>query len=715
MTVQTPQPPPDFTLDPASIVQRAELLIVASAKAWDAVAQIPPDEATFDNAILPLIRDENDRMSISPQLGFLHNASPSKDVREASNEARKTLNRDSIGRFSRTDVFRVVDAVWQRNEPLDPESRLYLEKLRSEFIKKGQGLTDKSAKAKVKEDLVKINELENEYIRNLDSDVGGLWLTLDELQGVPQPHLDRWKADGDRRWVDHKMPNYEAVMQRALKDGVRQKVWLDMENRVKTLNGAKLKEILVLRDEVARTLGYKHYAELKESDRILKTDDAVDFLNRVRSVLQELGTRELESLKALKAEKVQQEQSQDEPLSGKFFPWDKLFFTRLAKRNSLQIDQDEVAEYFPLDRCLSRMMSLLGALFGVKFLKYARDAPQITTWHEGVDVYSVWDEYAQGETFLGYLYMDMFPRDHKYGHKGVFKMRPGFDRQDGSWNYPCSAFMTNYSPPSATRPSLLKIHEVVSCFHELGHTLHNLTSKTKYAKFHGSSVPRDFVEIPSIMLEYIFWNPHIVRMISGHYLTEQDSKDEKKLPEDVIERLIADQFRHTGLANLSTLHFSMFDLLIHTPPEHRVICDMNLALEFNKLRREICLTDGPEDIGYEADFGHGFCRFRFPIGYNTGYYTYLLSRSFSYDLFKTKFQPLLPSETLSATKSGNVDDIVSRELRQEFRRYRDIILVPGSNVVSYTGLLKEFLGREANHEAWIQMLQEQIVSRTTQK
>ncbi|KAL7942488.1 hypothetical protein V8C42DRAFT_331141 [Trichoderma barbatum] len=715
MALPTPQPPPDFTLDSASIVQQAELLVTASAKVWDAVAQISPEAATFAVAISPLIRDENDRMSISPQLGFLHNVSPSKELREASKEARNILNNDSIGRFSRPDVFRVVDAVWQRNEPLDPELRLYVEKLRRQFIRTGQGLTDEVAKAKVKENLIKINELENEHIRNLDSDVGGLWLTLDELQGVPQSHLDRWKADGDKRWIDHKIPNYTAVMQHAVRDEIRQKVWFDMENRAKDLNGASLKEILVLRDEVARALGHRHHAELRESDRILKTDDAIGFLNRIRVVLQELGMHELESLKALKAKKTQQEQPQNAPVSEPFYPWDRPFFQRLAKQNSLQVNQDEVAEYFPFERCLSRMLSILGALFGVKFLKYPRDVPHITTWYEGVDVYSVWREDTEGGDFLGYFYMDMFPRDHKYGHKGMFKLRPGYERQDGSRNYPCSAFMTNYSPPSTTRPSLLKIGEVVSCFHELGHALHNLTSKTKYARFHGSSVPRDFVEIPSIMLEYIFWNLHVVRMISGHYLTEQDSEDEKKLPEDVIDRLIADQFAHTGLGNLSTLHFSLFDLLIHTPPDHEAICNMNLAAEFNRLRKEICLVQGPEDIGFEADYVHSFCRFRFPIGYDTGYYTYLLSRSLSYDIFKTKFQPLLPSEALSITKSSNVDELISHELRQEFRRYRDIILAPGSNVVSYMGLLKEFLGRDANHEAWIQMLQENIARRATQK
>ncbi|KAF3076057.1 Saccharolysin [Trichoderma lentiforme] len=713
MTPQPPQPPPDFTLDAASIVQQAELLIATSAKVWDAVAQIPPEKATFDSAILPLIRDENDRMSISPQLGFLHNVSPLKELRDVSKEARKILNRDSIGRYSRADIFKVVDAVWQRNESLDPESLLYVKKLRNQFIKTGQGLTDEAVKAKVKESLVRIDELEMEHLRNLDSDVAGLWLTLDELQGVPQSHLDRWKKDGDKCWIDHKIPNYTAVMQHALRDETRQKVWLDMENRAKELNGVNLKELLVLRDEVARALGYKHHAELRESDRILKTDDAIHFLNRIRNVLQELGLRELETLKALKAEKVQQEQSQDAPLSGQFFAWDRPFFTRLAEDKSLQVDQNEVAEYFPLDRCVPRMMHILGAIFGVKFIKYPRDASQITTWYEGVDAYSVWDDTPEGGDFLGYFYMDVFPRDNKYGHKGMFKMRPGYERQDGSRTYPCSAFMTNYSPPSATRPSLLKINEVVSCFHELGHTIHNLTSKTKYARFHGSSVPRDFVEVPSIMLEYIFWNPHIVRAISGHYLTEEDSENEKKLPEDVIGRLIADQFAHTGLAQLSTLHFSTFDLRIHTPPDHQAICDMNLAAEFNKLRREICLVSGPEDIGYEADSVHGFCRYRFPIGYNTSYYTYLSSRSLSYDIFKTNFEPLLPSGALNTTKT-NVDDIISHELRKEFRRYREIILVPGSNVVSYMELLKKFLGRDANHEAWIEMLQKQIASHATQ-
>ncbi|KAL7793038.1 hypothetical protein V8C37DRAFT_379099 [Trichoderma ceciliae] len=708
MTPPTPQPPPDFGLDPASIIQQAEALITASTKVWDIVAQISPEEATFANAILPLIRDENDRMSISPQLGFLHNVSPLKELREASKEARTILNRDSVGRLSRADVFKVVDAVWQRNEPLDPESRLYLDKLRGQFLKTGLGLIDEALRVKVKEALVKINELENEHIRNLDSDVGGLWLTLDELQGVPQSHLDRWEADGDKRWVDHKMPNYTAVMQHAVQDEVRQKVWFDMENRVKGLNGSNLKEILVLRDEVARALGYKHHAELRESDRILKTEDAVQFLNRIRGVLQQLGARELESLEALKAEKAQEEKSQNTPLSAHFFPWDRPFFERLTKQNSPQVNQDQVAEYFPFDRCLPRMFSILGALFGVRFLKYSRDASQISTWHEEVKVYSVWNENAQGGDFLGYLYMDVFPRDHKYGHKGMFKMRPGFERQDGSRNYPCSAFMTNYSPPSAARPSLLKIGEVVSCFHELGYTLHNLTSKTKFARFHGSSVPRDFVEIPSIMLEYIFWNPNVVRLISGHYLTEEDADKEKKLPGDVIERLIAHQFAHAGLGNLATLHFSAFDLCIHTPPNHEAICNMNLATEFNKLRKEICLVNGPEDIGFDVDEVHSFCRFRFPIGYNTGYYTYLLSRSLSYDIFKTKFQPLLPSEAMSGSKCNNVDDIISHKLRQEFRRYRDIVLLPGSNVVSYMDLLKEFLGRDANHDAWIQMLQGKI-------
>lgn len=197
-------------------------------------------------------------------------------------------------------------------------------------------------------------------------------------------------------------------------------------------------------------------------------------------------------------------------------------------------------------------------------------------------------------------------------------------KEDGTRHYPCAAVVTNNSPPSESRPSLLRIKEVVSCFHELGHALHNLTSRTKYARFHGTATPRDFVEIPSIMLEHVFWHRDIVRFISGRWDTEEHPDKEEKLPYELIDQLIASRFSDTGISNLSTLLLATFDMKVHTPANREAVSSMNLAFEFNKLRKDLCLMSGPEDLGLGLEAAHGYCRYRFPIGYSSVYYTYLL-------------------------------------------------------------------------------------------
>ncbi|KND93220.1 Thimet oligopeptidase [Tolypocladium ophioglossoides CBS 100239] len=690
-------------LNPSSFIKEAKDLVVTSAQVWEKVAKITPQDATFTGAISPIIYDENTRTARQQFLKFLNSVSPSKELRDASHEAERILTRDQVDRWSREDVFRVVDAVWRKEETVEPESRLFLETLREQFLKAGNGLTDEDSKGRVQEGLQKIQVLKADYTKNLNSNVGGLWLTVDELRGVPAAHLERWKADGDRRWVDHKMPNLTPVLQNATRADVRQKVWTSWDNMMKDTNGPVLKDLLILRDEVARTLGYKHHAELRESERILKTDEALEFLDTIRVVFTELGTQELQSLKALKQKQVQEQGLDFEPSPDYFFSWDRAFYQRLAKLSTFHFDEDLVAQYFPFERALERMLLLLEALFGVKFAKYPSNSLEISTWHPDVLTYAVWNDEANGGCFLGYLYLDVFPRDYKYAHKGHYKLQPRFTREDGSRHYPASAFVANYSPPTAARPSLLKYKEVVSCFHELGHSLHNLTSETRHARFHGPAVPRDFVEIPSVMLEHVFWNREILRVVSGRHDSGEEQGGEQKLPDDLIDRLIAGRFANIGLSDLSNLLLSSYDLKIHSPADHDAVCNMNLKLEFNKLRKELCLMSGPEDLGLGLEATHGYSRFRFPTGYDSAYYTYLFrAQAFSYDIFETKFRPHLPSD--SAKVAHTIGDIVTSELREEFGRFRQIVLRPGASVTSYLGMLKTFLGRDPIPDAFIQML-----------
>jgi metallopeptidase MepB len=200
-------------------------------------------------------------------------------------------------------------------------------------------------------------------------------------------------------------------------------------------------------------------------------------------------------------------------------------------------------------------------------------------------------------------------------------MSQGFTNEDGSRHYPSAAVVANFTPPGGNRPSLLKSDEVVSLFHEVGHALHNLLSKTQIAGFHGTAVPRDFVEVPSKMLEHVFWSRELVRMVSGHF---ESPNEEQKLPDETLDKLIASRFAYVAQGGLSNMLFSLFDLKIHTPESHEALEKMNLALDFNKLRKEMSLLSGPEDLGFDLDYMQSYCRFRFPIGYSSAYYTYLL-------------------------------------------------------------------------------------------
>ena len=171
---------------------------------------------------------------------------------------------------------------------------------------------------------------------------------------------------------------------------------------------------------------------------------------------------------------------------------------------------------------------------------------------------------------------------------------------------------------------MLKYKEVVSCFHELGHSLHNLTSEARHARFAAGAVPRDFVEIPSIMLEHVFWHRDILRFVSGRQGTSKDQGGEEKLSYQLIDQLIASRFATCGLADLFNLLLSSYDLKIHSPATHESIRDMDLQLEFNNLRKELCLMSGPEDLGDGSEAPNGYSRYRFPSGYDSVYYTYLL-------------------------------------------------------------------------------------------
>ena len=298
---------------------------------------------------------------------------------------------------------------------------------------------------------------------------------------------------------------------------------------------------------------------------------------------------------------------------------------------------------------------------------------------------------------MGYLYLDLHPREGKYGHAANFNLQPGFIDKNGKRRYPATALVCNFSKPTPTKPSLLKHDEVVTLFHELGHGIHDLVSKTTYSRFHGTNTVRDFVEAPSQMLENWCWTPSQLRALSKHwsYLSPQyaevwksnhtEKPPSEVIPDDLINNIIKTKHVNDALANLRQLHFGTFDMRVHEPASHDAIEGLPISETYNKMRREISGLEGPESFGEGYEWGHGEATFGHLIGgYDAGYYGYLSSQVYSSDMFYSVFK----KEPMNG---------------DEGRRYRHTVLERGGSQDEME-TLKAFLGREPSTEAFYREL-----------
>lgn len=353
------------------------------------------------------------------------------------------------------------------------------------------------------------------------------------------------------------------------------------------------------------------------------------------------------------------------------------------------------------------MLKIFEELFGLAFVEIVgkdRDSIAETgkgddiVWHKDVQVFSVWDDEGEGGGFVGYLYLDLFPRDGKYGHAANFNLQPGYIDTNGTRRYPATALVCNFSKPTPKKPSLLKHDEVVTLFHELGHGIHDLVSKTIYSRFHGTNTVRDFVEAPSQLLENWTWTPSQIKALSKHYSTmsaeylaayKESSKDtsdpDEKMPDALIDSVVNTRHINDAIFNLRQLHFGIFDMTVHEASSHEAIKALDASETYNRLRKEISKIDGPEVLGEGYTWGNGQATFGHLIGgYDAGYYGYLSSQVYSADMFHTVFK----KDPMNGT---------------EGRRYRHTVLERGGSQDEMQ-TLEDFLGRKPSTEAFYKEL-----------
>ncbi|KAI0059531.1 metallopeptidase MepB [Artomyces pyxidatus] len=661
-----PQSPPSWSHSAEDILKLTKEAIERDRELQDSIAKLPAEECNFES--LALAYGEARFDSVAEPLSFYQNVSPEKDLRDASNDAEVLVRDFSVESSMRIDVFNAKLAA-QRNieksgRKLNAEEQRLVEKMVLDGTRAGLALPE-AARNELMELKKELSQVCLEFSKNFNEENGSVSFTLDQLKGVPADVVSGFtkRTEGDKELYDvtHKTPDIFPVFKYADDPETRRLAHESYEARL-AQNVPLLERALELRRKIAGLLGYPTWADYVTEVKMVKDSKNVEeFLNDLEQKLRPLGVKERETLLALKAA---DHAANGTPFDGEFYIWDYRYYDRKFVEESLALDDALVKEYFPVSVVVPTILEIYQKLLGVRF----EEVKGGETWHPDAQMFAVWEAGAEDESgFVGYCYLDLFPRASKYGHAAVWPLLPGYTLPTGKRSYPLAAMVANLAKATPDRPALMRHDDVVTFFHEMGHVFHGLLSRTQFARFHGTSVARDFVEAPSQMLENWCWEPKVLAKMSSHYQTKEP------LSAELIEKIVQSRYVNVGLFYLRQLFFANFDLKVHTDKDAA-----DYTTVWNDLREQISLVKGGKPGPGQGTFAH------IVGGYDAGYYGYTYSLVFAADMYSTVF------------KKGPLDPALGAQ-------YRKSILQPGGSREE-TDSLKEFLGRPANSEAFMKEL-----------
>ncbi|PWY96132.1 zincin [Aspergillus sclerotioniger CBS 115572] len=647
---------PTFDIAPAALLDNATRLVKNVQLHVDKlVDSVSVESATFDSIVRPLGDLDNEYKYEVQYIALFQSVAPSPELRKASSEAVNLVDQAYLALFQDERLFALIDAAYTRtNDIQDEESTRLLARFHRMFVDNGLQLVGTN-RDRFKWIAKRLLELRIQFMNNIASDPGSLRVPKDALEGLDGNMLKSLDDNplGVRIRLDR--PTVSAVLGKCSVAQTRRDVFLASQS-IYPDNVGLFHEAILLRDESARLLGFPSFAAQQLRHQLVKTPGAVnDLLDNLAHKLQPIAHQELQALRSLSGSELHL--------------WDFDYYHRRMLQEKYQVNHDLISEYFPAEHTIQRMLSTFERLFGLSITEI-KDKSDQHVWHPEVRVFTVRDH----GSLLGYLYTDIYPRDGKYNHAANFDIHPGFHKKDGTQSPVSTALVCNVSPATPGLPALLQHREVISLFHELGHGIHDLLGKAKYAVFSGHRTVRDFVEAPSQLLEYWCWVPECLQQLSCHYSYLPEPP--KEIPESLVQRLAAVKQVNQGTLTLRQVAFSKFDMQIHNHPGSAPIAEV-----YNSLLQDMTLLRGPGG----KDWGHHYATTsHYMWGQEANYFSYLYTRTLAAEIWASNFR----------------DDPMSAKAGQ---RYREIILAKGGSV-DELDMIREFLGRDPSAEAYLQDL-----------
>ncbi|CAH8846235.1 unnamed protein product [Trichobilharzia szidati] len=658
------------------IVSRTSALIKYARSMYDKVAA--SESASFESVVLPMSLFEAVYSTERNALDFPQHTYPSLEMRDASCDATRKLSDVEVELEMRKDVFeKFVSVQTKMDSSFSDEYRRYVNRKVQLGRRNGLHLDDNTRK--VIESLSKEeSRLSIDFNRALNEENTFLEFTDEELAGCPADFIEGLKKlPSGKRELTLKYPHFFPTMEKASNPETRKKLENAFNSRCIKENTPILKRLMELRNERATILGFPTHSDFMLDLRMAKTAANVDkFLNNVGSKLEKARQKETQRMLELKKEECER---LGYPFNNRIDPWDTRYYMNMVKEKDYSVDEEVLKKYFPLTTIKSGILRLYQHLLGLKFERV--NNPEV--WHEEVEMYSVKD--SETDNLLGYFYLDLHPREGKYGHAAVFDLQPGCCRPVDSPNSTAegeggqlpferqvaiAAMVANFTAPDKkTGEGYLLHNEVETFFHEFGHLMHHICSYTETALFSGTSVETDFVECPSQMLENWVWNADGLKALLG--------TDGDPMPKDLLTNLINSRIANAGLFYSRQILLASFDQAIHTTKWK----DDPLTTFVNLSKKWLDIEPTPGTF-MPASFGH------LAGGYDARYYGYMWSEVFSADMFESRFRCAVDGGCLS---------------RSVGKDYREKILRPGGSRDA-ADMLKDFLGREPNDRAFFRLL-----------
>ena len=626
-----------------------------------------PDAPTFENTIAAL--DEaggrlNDAAGIVYNLMEVDTNDQMQDIAE---KVSPMMTEYSMYVSLNEPLFARVKAVHESAEGLEPDQARLLEKTWKSFVRSGAnlGAEDKETYSKLSEQL---SLLTLQYGKNVLAATNSFTLNLTDeadLEGLPdfvrEAAVETAKSKEMEGWAfDLSAPSYGAFMKYSTRRDLRQKIWMAYNTRATEGENSNIelcRQIAESRLKIANILGYETYADYALEERMAKNPQTVN------EFIQKLLEPSLPAAKAEVKELYEYARAngfEDSEIQ----PWDFGFWSEKLKDARYSINDEQLKPYFRLESCIDAAFGLAGKLYGLTF----EERKDIPVYHPDVKVYDVKD--ADG-VHKALFYADFFPRASKRGGAWMTEFR-GQSIVNGVEKRPFISLVTNFTKPTAGKPALLTHDELTTLLHEFGHSLHGILAEGRYSSLTGTNVSRDFVELPSQIMENWAFEPEFLDTFARHFETGE------ALPDTLINKIVEAKNYNAAYAQVRQLQFGILDMAWHTlkgdseSGHFDRLSDLKtmqelgtIAFEKAALKSSNVIPSIPEAC-ISTSFSHIFSG-----GYSAGYYSYKWSEVLEADAFSLfKEKGIFSTEVSHSFRDNILSKGCSEDEDVLYRRFR---------------------------------------------